>query len=109
MNRPAGSPGPLPALWTLFIVSLEPFSRGQGGDQACVREDPSGICAEWGTGPRGGWEESLGWLPASACWGGGEEALVNLRVALGVKQAGLVTQNVVDQSPPKMGRSRFRG
>lgn len=43
--------------------------------------------------------------PGKCVLGGGEEALVTLRVALGVKQAGLVTQNVVDQSPHKTGRS----
>lgn len=47
--------------------------------------------------------------PGKCMPGGGEEALVSLRVALGVKQAGLVIQNVVDQSPHKMGRSRSRG
>lgn len=37
---------------------------------------------------------------------GDEEVLVNLRVVPGVKQSGLVTQNVVDQSPHRTVRAR---
>lgn len=62
-------------------------ARWREDTRSAFRKDPSGLCTvsgAWGTRlMRGG-----PWTPL----GGGEEALVNLRVALEVKQAGPVTE-----------------
>ena len=79
----------------------------EGGDQVCVlKRSLRRLRCEWGTGLK-----VFGRRALEGCWqvqtgGGDEEVLVNLRVVLGVKQSGLVTQNVVDQSPHRTVRAR---